>query len=97
MEFGKKLPFARDRVAECYFWIMGVYFEPHYETARVFMTKVIALTSIIDDIYDVYGTLDELRLFTHAIRGWVYTSSNYMEYYIQSIFFFLIYIVQMGY
>ncbi|XP_047977602.1 (-)-germacrene D synthase-like [Salvia hispanica] len=70
LEFGKKLPFARDRVAECYFWIVGVYFEPQYDTARVFMTKVIALTSIIDDIYDVYGTLDELRLFTHAIRGW---------------------------
>ncbi|KAL1544183.1 Trehalose-6-P synthase/phosphatase complex synthase subunit [Salvia divinorum] len=70
LEFAKKLPFARDRVAECYFWIMGVYFEPQYDTARVFLTKVIALTSIIDDIYDVYGTLDELRRFTHAIQGW---------------------------
>ncbi|THG00894.1 hypothetical protein TEA_026263 [Camellia sinensis var. sinensis] len=32
------------------------------------LTKVIALTSIIDDIYDVYGTLEELALFANAIE-----------------------------
>ncbi|XP_057781642.1 (-)-germacrene D synthase-like [Salvia miltiorrhiza] len=68
LDFAKKLPFARDRVVECYFWILGVYFEPQYETARRLLTKVISMTSILDDIYDVKGTLDELRRFTHAIR-----------------------------
>lgn len=32
------------------------------------LTKVIAMTSIIDDIYDVYGTLEEIELFTEAIE-----------------------------
>ena len=32
------------------------------------MTKVIAMTSVIDDIYDVYGTLEELELFTEAVE-----------------------------
>lgn len=53
---------------ECYFWILGVYFEPKYSMIRSFMTKMIALASVIDDIYDVYGTLEELKLFTDAIE-----------------------------
>ncbi|XP_057460929.1 (-)-germacrene D synthase-like [Actinidia eriantha] len=68
LDFAKKLPFARDRMVECYFWILGVYFEPQYLLARRMLTKVIALTSTIDDIYDVYGTLEELVLFTDAIE-----------------------------
>ncbi|XP_059428060.1 (-)-germacrene D synthase-like isoform X2 [Corylus avellana] len=68
--FSRELPFIRDRVVECYFWILGVYFEPEYLLARRMLTKVIAMTSIIDDIYDVYGTLEELELFTEAIERW---------------------------
>ncbi|KAL5546747.1 hypothetical protein UlMin_006434 [Ulmus minor] len=70
LEFSKKLPFARDRVIECYFWILGVYFEPQYSFARRTLTKVIAMTSVIDDIYDVFGTLEELELFTEAAERW---------------------------
>ncbi|KAL5804320.1 hypothetical protein ACOSQ3_031120 [Xanthoceras sorbifolium] len=70
LDFSRKLPFARDRVVECYFWILGVYFEPEYTLARRILTKVIAMTSIIDDIYDVYGTIEELELFTSAIERW---------------------------
>ncbi|TYJ11872.1 hypothetical protein E1A91_A11G307500v1 [Gossypium mustelinum] len=50
--------------------ILGVYFEPHYTTARTFMTKVISLTSILDDIYDAYGAYEELEIFTEAIQRW---------------------------
>lgn len=68
MDFARKLPFARDRMVECFFWILGVYFEPNYSLARRILTKVIAMTSIIDDIYDVYGTPEELKLFTEVIE-----------------------------
>ena len=50
LDFSHKLSFARDRVVECYFWILGVYFEPEYILARRILTKVIAMTSVIDDI-----------------------------------------------
>uniref|UniRef100_A0AAN0LI60 Terpene synthase n=1 Tax=Syringa oblata TaxID=178762 RepID=A0AAN0LI60_9LAMI len=70
LEFGSKLPFARDRVVECYFWILSIYFEPEYAISRKILTKVISMFSVIDDIYDVYGTLDELKLFTDAIERW---------------------------
>ncbi|KAJ0044676.1 hypothetical protein Pint_04331 [Pistacia integerrima] len=70
LNFAQELPFARDRIVECYFWILGVYFEPEYLMGRRFLTKVISITSIIDDIYDVYGTIDELELLTSAVERW---------------------------
>ncbi|XP_021287788.1 (+)-delta-cadinene synthase isozyme A [Herrania umbratica] len=70
LDFTRKLPFARDRVVEGYFWIMGVYFEPQYSLGRRMLTKVIAMASIVDDTYDSYGTYDELILYTDAIERW---------------------------
>ncbi|XVF04090.1 hypothetical protein REPUB_Repub05bG0051700 [Reevesia pubescens] len=70
LDIKSNFPFARDRLVECYFWILGVYFEPHYSLARTFMTKLIALTSILDDTYDAYGTHEELDIFTKAIHRW---------------------------
>ncbi|XP_011090538.1 germacrene-D synthase-like [Sesamum indicum] len=70
LDFENKFSFARNRVVECYFWILGVYFERKYNVARRMLTKVIALTSVIDDIYDVYGTLDDLQLFTDVVQRW---------------------------
>ncbi|XP_031265478.1 (-)-germacrene D synthase-like [Pistacia vera] len=64
LDVENKLPFARDRLVELYFWIMGVYFEPDYGYARRILSKVNAMCSILDDIYDVHGTIEELELFT---------------------------------
>ncbi|KAL6501871.1 Trehalose-6-P synthase/phosphatase complex synthase subunit [Orobanche gracilis] len=68
-DVANKLPYARDRITECYFWVLEVYFEPHYGTARRILTKAISMASIIDDTYE-YATLDELQLFTDAIQRW---------------------------
>ena len=67
LDFGTKLPFARNRLMECFFWMVGVYFEPQYARARRILTKVIAMTSIVDDIYDAYDTVEELQTLTKAI------------------------------
>ncbi|XP_064971656.1 (+)-germacrene D synthase-like [Musa acuminata AAA Group] len=64
----KNRSFARDRVVECYYWMLTVYFEPHYSRARVITTKVMTMTSILDDIYDLYSTLEESQLLTEAIQ-----------------------------
>ncbi|CAD6342586.1 unnamed protein product [Miscanthus lutarioriparius] len=72
-EYGKlqsRLSFARDRVVECYFWMVGVYFEPIYSRARVILSKVLAIVSLLDDTYDVYGTSQECELFTKCIESW---------------------------
>ncbi|XP_057507163.1 (-)-germacrene D synthase-like isoform X2 [Actinidia eriantha] len=86
LDFAKKLPFARDRLVESYFWVLGVYFEPQYWLARRILTKVIAMSSIIDDIYDVYGTLEELALFTDAIERWEISAIDKLPEYMKHCF-----------
>ncbi|CAN4107905.1 unnamed protein product [Withania somnifera] len=66
----ENLPFARDRLVENYFWTIGVNFHPEYGHFRRISTKVNALITTIDDVYDVFGTLDELQIFTDAIQRW---------------------------
>ncbi|CAN4126554.1 unnamed protein product [Withania somnifera] len=70
LNFVKTLPYARDRVVECYFWALGVYFEPQYSQARVMLVKTIAMISIVDDTYDAYGTVEELATYTDVIQRW---------------------------
>ncbi|XP_014493248.1 probable terpene synthase 2 isoform X1 [Vigna radiata var. radiata] len=68
LDVSSNLPFTRDRIVECYFWALGVYFEPQY--SRWIIAKLATLGTIIDDIYDAYGTIEELELFTNAIDRW---------------------------
>ncbi|CAL9127270.1 unnamed protein product, partial [Musa textilis] len=50
--------------------MLAVFSEPHYSRARVMNVKLGALTSIMDDIYDNYSTLEESRLLTDDIQRW---------------------------
>ena len=71
MEFETRLPYARDRLVECYTWSVSVFFEPQYALGRRTLTKVIGITSIIDDTYDAHATIDELQVFTDAVHRFV--------------------------
>ncbi|KAL6313966.1 hypothetical protein AAG906_011696 [Vitis piasezkii] len=71
------------RLVEGYFWILGVYFEPQYSLARRILVKVFAMISIIDDIYDAYGTFEELKLFTEAIERWDASSVDQLPDYMK--------------
>ncbi|XP_065015530.1 alpha-humulene synthase-like [Musa acuminata AAA Group] len=86
----KNLSFARDRVVECYYWILAVYFEPHYSRARVITTKVMAMTSILDDIYDLYSTFEESQLLTQAIQRWDAKAVHQLPEYMKGYFLNLI-------
>jgi len=68
---GEKLDFVRDRPMVYLLWTVGVIFEPQFGNCRRMLTKVNSLITTIDDVYDVYGTLDELELFTDAIVRFV--------------------------
>ncbi|CAN4094308.1 unnamed protein product [Withania somnifera] len=87
LEVVKALPnYVRDRLVELYFWSLGVYFEPQYSFGRKTITKVLYLCSIIDDTYDIYGTLDELTLFTEAIERWSIDASEQLPSYMKIIY-----------
>ncbi|CAJ1978998.1 unnamed protein product [Sphenostylis stenocarpa] len=83
MGLASKLSFSRDRLMECFFWTVGMVFEPQFSYLRKGLTKVTSLITTIDDVYDVYGSLDELELFTAAVESWdvkaVKVLPNYMK------------------
>nr|QWQ79600.1 TPS42 [Juglans sigillata] len=58
---------------------------PWLEARRV-LTKVNALITTIDDVYDVYGTLYELELFTDAVERWDANATEKLPYYMQTCF-----------
>ncbi|PIN08916.1 Geranyl diphosphate diphosphatase [Handroanthus impetiginosus] len=66
----EKLTFARDRPMECFLWTVGIFPEPKYSSLRVDLAKTVAILLVIDDIFDTYGTINELSLFKSAIQRW---------------------------
>ncbi|XP_024046987.1 gamma-terpinene synthase, chloroplastic-like [Citrus clementina] len=81
-----ELHFARDRIMENFFWALGEVWEPQFEYCRRMSTKVNALITTIDDVYDVYGTLDELELFTNAVERWDVKAMDQLPYYMKQCF-----------
>ncbi|GKU94223.1 hypothetical protein SLEP1_g7749 [Rubroshorea leprosula] len=86
---GKNLRFIRDRSMENFLWTTGVFFQPQYGYFRRMTTQVGSLITTIDDVYDVYGTLDELELFTDAIERWDINAIEQLPDYMKLCFFAL--------
>ncbi|GJT40036.1 beta-caryophyllene synthase [Tanacetum coccineum] len=82
----KNFPYARNRLVECYFWALGVYFEPQYSRARIFLTKVITMSAVLDDTYDAYGIYEELEIFTQAIQRWSITCLDVLPEYMKLLY-----------
>ncbi|KAG2694444.1 hypothetical protein I3760_08G144700 [Carya illinoinensis] len=83
---GEKLCFARDRLMMNFFWTVGQSFQPHFGYSRRMITRLNCLITTIDDIYDVYGSLDELELFTDIIERWDINAIDRLPYYMQIYF-----------
>ncbi|MBA0829281.1 hypothetical protein Goarm_013896 [Gossypium armourianum] len=80
---GERLTFARDRLMENFLWSVGIIGPPQFGRGRRIQTKVNALITYIDDVYDVYGTMDELELFTDAVERFATIVLNYLSFLIK--------------
>ncbi|KAK0581476.1 hypothetical protein LWI29_014151 [Acer saccharum] len=86
LDFTGKLPFARDRMVESYFWILVTVPDLQYSLARIIIAKAIHILTIIDDTYDAYGTLEELTLFAEAFERWDASCMDQLPEYMQIIY-----------
>ncbi|XWS39484.1 hypothetical protein CRYUN_Cryun18bG0058700 [Craigia yunnanensis] len=79
--FKQEMSFSRDRLMENYIWAMGIIFEPQFSKCRIYLTRFVCILTAIDDMYDVYGMLDELELFTRAVNQWdIRAMKDFPEY-----------------
>ncbi|CAN0896657.1 Alpha-thujene synthase TPS3, chloroplastic [Linum grandiflorum] len=80
------MEFARDPLVESFLWAVGMTSHPEMGDCRKAMTKVAIIVHIIDDVYDVYGFIDELELFTAAIERWDIKELDKLPGYMQLCF-----------
>ncbi|XP_010545504.1 PREDICTED: (E)-beta-ocimene synthase, chloroplastic-like isoform X2 [Tarenaya hassleriana] len=66
----KRLDFTRDRITENFLWGLALVDEPGFGYRRRMLTKIFSFMTTIDDIYDIYGTMEELEIFTAAVEKW---------------------------
>nr|ABV44452.1 caryophyllene/humulene synthase [Pinus sylvestris] len=62
--------FYRRRHMELYFWAVISIFEPEFSQSRIAFAKVTTVGTVLDDLYDTYGMLDELKTITEGVRRW---------------------------
>ncbi|XP_044954970.1 zingiberene synthase-like [Hordeum vulgare subsp. vulgare] len=85
-----KLGFSRDRIVEMYFWMNGACYEPQYSNSRIILTKITAFMTILDDIFDTYGTTEESMQLAEAINRWNGSATELLPSYIKGFYLYLL-------
>ncbi|MED6212873.1 hypothetical protein PIB30_087586 [Stylosanthes scabra] len=80
----KEPKFAGYEALKWYLWSMACFTDPSFSDQRLELSKPISLVYVIDDIYDVYGTLDQLVLFTDAVKRWELNGTEYLPKFMKS-------------
>ncbi|XP_031127000.1 (3S,6E)-nerolidol synthase 1-like [Ipomoea triloba] len=82
----EELKLARNQPLKWYIWSMAMATDPCLSKQRIEITKPISLVYIVDDIFDIYGTIDELTLFTEAINRWEFPEIDKLPNYMRMCF-----------
>ncbi|CAN6290035.1 unnamed protein product [Urochloa humidicola] len=81
-----KLPYARDRIVEPYFYNFGAFHEEANAHMRIIVTKVFVLLGLMDDTYDVHATLEECRMLDEAIQRWNGSAVSFLPEYLRKLY-----------
>ncbi|XP_037491104.1 probable terpene synthase 6, partial [Jatropha curcas] len=81
-----KLPYARDRIVELYFWACSIQSEPHYALLRLMVTKYLTMVSLSDDTYDAYATMEEINAFTDVFERCNIGAINELPEYMKNLY-----------
>ncbi|KAK1425274.1 hypothetical protein QVD17_20624 [Tagetes erecta] len=65
-----QLKFARQKTAYCYFSVAATLSSPELSDARISWAKNGILTTVVDDFFDVGGTIEELTNLIHCVEKW---------------------------
>nr|ASJ80909.1 ent-kaurene synthase [Camellia sinensis] len=65
-----KLKFARQKTAYCYFSAAASLFSPELSDARISWAKNGILTTVVDDFFDVGGSIEELENLIQLVEKW---------------------------
>ncbi|GLT32040.1 hypothetical protein SLA2020_242960 [Shorea laevis] len=82
----KELEFVRDQPVKWHIWSLACLADPSLSEERIELTKPISLIYVIDDIFDVKGSLEELTLFTEVINRWDYAAIERLPDYMKICF-----------
>ncbi|KAD3336674.1 hypothetical protein E3N88_32193 [Mikania micrantha] len=80
------LNLARNQPLKWYIVPMVCLANPSFSQERIDLTKIVSLIYILDDIFDIYGTVDELTLLTEAINKWDTMALEQLPHYMRSSF-----------
>ncbi|KAL6984309.1 Ent-kaurene synthase TSP4, chloroplastic [Sarracenia purpurea var. burkii] len=65
-----KLKFARQKLAYCYFSAAATLFSPELSEARLSWAKNGVLTTVVDDFFDIGGSIEELENLIQLVEKW---------------------------
>ncbi|CAD6252106.1 unnamed protein product [Miscanthus lutarioriparius] len=82
----QEIPVARDQVLKWYTWSMTILEGPSFSRYRVEITKIISIAYVVDDIFDLVGTMEELSLFTEAIKMWDLEAADSLPCFMRSCY-----------
>jgi len=85
-----QLNFYRKRHVEYYFWGVISTFEPEFSSSRIAFAKLATLMTILDDLYDTHGTLEQLKIFTEGMKRWDLSLVDRLPDYIKITFEFFL-------
>ncbi|KAK1385150.1 Nerolidol synthesis [Heracleum sosnowskyi] len=82
----QELKLVRDQPLKWYMSTTALLTDPSFYEERIELAKSISLIYIIDDIFDLYGTISELTLFTEAVNRWDIEATEQLPDYMQKCF-----------